>query len=190
VFGKARNTNIALVASTPEDVPQAIDEVVAKLRKIRGLSPHDENDFDYYSNETSASMFNNLAAMVAAATAGICLLALLVGGIGIMNIMLVSVTERTREIGVRMALGARRKHILGQFLVESVALSAGGGVLGVLLGGGIAVSARTLFEVPALIPAWAVILSLALTSGAGLLFGIYPASRASKLDPVEAMRTE
>jgi putative ABC transport system permease protein len=190
IFGKNRNTNIALVASTPEDVPKALDEVIAKMRKLRGLSPEQENDFDYFSNETSAAMFNNLAAMVAAATAGICLLALLVGGIGIMNIMLVSVTERTREIGVRMALGARRMRILSQFLVESVALSAGGGVLGVLLGGGIALSAKSLFEVPAIIPAWAVILSLALTGGAGLLFGIYPASRASKLDPVEAMRTE
>jgi putative ABC transport system permease protein len=190
VFGKARNTNIALVATTPEDVPVAIDEVVGKLRKLRGLSPQDENDFDYYSNETSAAMFNELAAMVGAATAAICLLALLVGGIGIMNIMLVSVTERTREIGVRMALGARRVRILAQFLVESVVLSASGGLLGVLLGAVIAIGARTLFEVPASIPAWAVVLSLALTGGAGLLFGIYPASRASKLDPVEAMRTE
>jgi putative ABC transport system permease protein len=190
VFGKARNTNIALVATSPEDVPRAIDEVVAKLRRLRGLAPQQENDFDYFSNETSAAMFNDLAAMVAAATAGICLLALLVGGIGIMNIMLVSVTERTREIGVRMALGARRARILSQFLVESVALSAAGGLVGVLLGGGVALSARALFEVPAIIPAWAVILSLALTGGAGLLFGIYPASRASKLDPVEAMRTE
>jgi putative ABC transport system permease protein len=190
VFGKARNTNIALVATTPEDVPRALDEVIAKLRKIRGLSPQQENDFDYFSNETSAAMFNDLAAMVAAATAGICLLALLVGGIGIMNIMLVSVTERTREIGVRKALGARRGWILSQFLVESVTLSAAGGVVGVLLGAGIALGARALFEVPAIIPAWAVALSLALTGGAGLLFGIYPASRASKLDPVEAMRTE
>ncbi len=190
VFGKSRNTNIALVATTPEDVPQAIDEVVAKLRKLRGVGPQEENDFDYYSNETSAEMFNNLAAMVAAATAGICLLALLVGGIGIMNIMLVSVTERTREIGVRMALGARRVRILSQFLVESVTLSAAGGLIGVLLGAGIAIAARTLFEVPASIPAWAVMLSVGLTCGAGLLFGIYPAARASKLDPVEAMRTE
>jgi putative ABC transport system permease protein len=190
VFGKARNTNIALVATTPEDVPQAIDEVVAKLRKLRGRAPQDENDFDYYSNETSAALFNNLAAMVGAATAGICLLALLVGGIGIMNIMLVSVTERTREIGVRMALGARRARILAQFLLESIALSGAGGALGVLLGGGIALSANALFEVPAIIPTWAVLLSLGLTGGAGLLFGIYPASRASKLDPVEAMRTE
>jgi putative ABC transport system permease protein len=190
VFGKARNTNIALVATTPEDVPQAIDEVVGKLRKLRGRSPQDENDFEYFSNETSAALFNNLAAMVGAATAGICLLALLVGGIGIMNIMLVSVTERTREIGVRMALGARRAWILAQFLLESVALSGAGGALGVLLGGGIALTANALFEVPAIIPTWAVLLSLGLTGGAGLLFGIYPASRASKLDPVEAMRTE
>jgi len=189
-FGKARNTNIALVATSPEDVPRAIDEVVGRLRRLRGLAPYEENDFDYYSNDTSASLFNNLAAMVAAATGGICALALLVGGIGIMNIMLVSVTERTREIGVRMALGARRRRILSQFLVESVTLSGSGGLIGVLLGAGIALAARALFDVPASIPVWAVTLSLALTGGAGLLFGIYPAARASKLDPVEAMRTE
>jgi putative ABC transport system permease protein len=104
--------------------------------------------------------------------------------------MLVSVTERTREIGVRMAVGARRRRILGQFLAESVVLSALGGVLGVLAGAALAVLAREVFQVPASIPAWAVILSLATSSGAGLLFGIYPAARASKLDPVEAMRTE
>ena len=190
VMGKHRNTNIALVATTPDDVPKAIDEVIAKLRRLRGLGPNDENDFDYFSNDTSASLFNNLAAMVGAATGGICALALLVGGIGIMNIMLVSVTERTREIGVRMALGARRGRILSQFLVESVTLSVLGGVLGVLLGGGIALGVKGLLNFPASIPAWAVIVSLALTGGAGLLFGIYPAARASRLDPVEAMRTE
>jgi putative ABC transport system permease protein len=127
---------------------------------------------------------------VGAATFGVCALALLVGGIGIMNIMLVSVTERTREIGVRMALGARRRRILAQFLAESVALSAVGGVLGVLAGAALAVLAREVFQVPASVPGWAVMLSLATSSGAGLLFGIYPAARASRLDPVEAMRTE
>ncbi|HEX5634705.1 MAG TPA: FtsX-like permease family protein, partial [Gemmatimonadales bacterium] len=139
---------------------------------------------------TSAELFDNLARMVGAATFGVCALALLVGGIGVMNIMLVSVTERTREIGVRMALGARRGRILAQFLVESIALSAAGGVAGVALGGALAIGAREVFQVPASIPAWAVILSLAAACGAGLLFGIYPAARASKLDPVEAMRTE
>jgi putative ABC transport system permease protein len=128
--------------------------------------------------------------MIGAATFGVCALALLVGGIGIMNIMLVSVTERTREIGVRKALGARRRRILAQFLFEAVTLSALGGLLGVLLGAGIAVGARTVFSVPTSIPLWAVVLSLVTASGAGLLFGIYPAARASRLDPVEAMRTE
>jgi putative ABC transport system permease protein len=190
VFGKQRNTNIAIVATSPEDAPQAMDEVIAALRRIRGLQPEDENDFEIFSNETSASLFENLARIVGAATFGVCALALLVGGIGIMNIMLVSVTERTREIGIRMALGARRRRILSQFLVESVVLSALGGVGGVLLGAALAIGARELWQVPASIPAWAVLLSLASAGGAGLLFGIYPAARASKLDPVEAMRTE
>ncbi len=190
VVGKQRNTNIAIVATSPEEAPRAIEEVTAALRRLRGLQPQDENDFELFSNETSAEIFDNLARMVGAATFGVCALALLVGGIGIMNIMLVSVTERTREIGIRMALGARRRRILSQFLVESVALSALGGLAGVLLGAGLAIGAREIWQVPASIPAWAVILSLASASGAGLLFGIYPAARASKLDPVEAMRTE
>ncbi len=190
VFGKSRNTNIAVVATTPEDAPRALEEVIATLRRVRGLKPQDANDFEIFSNETSAELFDNLARMVGAATFGVCGLALLVGGIGVMNIMLVSVTERTREIGVRMALGARRGRILAQFLVESIALSAAGGIAGVLLGAALAIGAREVFQVPASIPAWAVILSLASACGAGLLFGIYPAARASKLDPVEAMRTE
>ncbi|MFT3913031.1 MAG: ABC transporter permease [Anaeromyxobacteraceae bacterium] len=190
VCGKNRNNNIAIQATSPEDMPKAIDEVIGKLRRLRGLAPQEENDFDWYSNDTAAELFNNLAAMVAAATGGICGLALLVGGIGIMNIMLVSVTERTREIGVRKALGARRASILRQFLVESVTLSFMGGAIGVLVGAGIALGAKAILDVPASVPAWAVLLSLALTGGAGLLFGIYPAARASKLDPVEAMRTE
>ena len=189
-IGRGKQSNIGVQATTPEDAPRALDEVTAALRRARGVAPHDENDFEIFSNESLSEMFDNLARVVGAATFGVCALALLVGGIGIMNIMLVSVTERTREIGVRMAVGARRRRILAQFLAESVVLSAIGGLLGVLAGAALAVLAREVFQVPASIPAWAVILSLATSSGAGLLFGIYPAARASKLDPVEAMRTE
>ncbi len=188
--GRGKQAAISVQATSPEDAPRALDEVTAALRRARGVAPYEENDFEVFSNESLAATFDNLTAIVGVATFGVCGLALLVGGIGIMNIMLVSVTERTREIGVRMAVGARRRRILGQFLAESVVLSAMGGVLGVLAGAGLAVLAREVFQVPASIPAWAVILSLATSSGAGLLFGIYPAARASKLDPVEAMRTE
>jgi putative ABC transport system permease protein len=190
VLGKRTNNNIAVQATTPEDAPVALEEVIAALRRIRGLKPHEENDFEVFTNESISEIFDQLGRIVGAATLGVCALALLVGGIGIMNIMLVSVTERTREIGVRMALGARRRRILAQFLLEAVALSLLGGLLGVLLGAGAAVAAREVYQVPASIPTWAVVLSLASACGAGLLFGIYPAARASKLDPVEAMRTE
>jgi putative ABC transport system permease protein len=190
LLGKQRNTRIAVVATSPEDAPAAMDQVIQALRRVRGLAPGDPNDFEVTTNETSAQLFDNLARLIGAATLGVCALALLVGGIGIMNIMLVSVTERTREIGVRMALGARRARILAQFLVESVALSALGGLAGVALGAAVALGARELAAVPASIPAWAVVLSLATACGTGLLFGIYPAARASRLDPVEAMRTE
>ncbi len=190
VTGKVTNHNIAIEATSSEDVPAAIDEVTVQLRRLRGIQGGEENDFEIFTNDTFTQTFNALAAVVGAATFGVCALALLVGGIGIMNIMLVSVTERTREIGVRMALGARRRRILTQFVIEAVALSLLGGILGVLLGAGLAVGARELYAIPSSIPAWAVVLSLASASGCGLLFGIYPAARASRLDPVEAMRTE
>jgi putative ABC transport system permease protein len=188
--GKVQTHAYGIAATSGEDLPAAIDEVTMTLRRLRGVPEGDENDFELFTNDTFTKTFNDIAAVVAAATFGVCALALLVGGIGIMNIMLVSVTERTREIGIRMALGARRRRILAQFVVEAIALSLLGGLLGVLLGAGAAVAAREIYDVPASIPLWAVVLSLASASGCGLVFGIYPAARAGRLDPVKAMRTE
>jgi putative ABC transport system permease protein len=190
VTGRAKDHGYTIGAASAQDLPKAIDEVVFTLRRIRGVRGLRENDFEYYTNDTVAETVDKLAAVVAAATFGVCALALLVGGIGIMNIMLVSVTERTREIGVRMALGARRRRILAQFVIEAVALSLLGGFLGVLLGAALALGAREVYDIPASVPTWAVVLSLASASGCGLAFGIYPAVRASRLDPVEAMRSE
>jgi putative ABC transport system permease protein len=190
VIGKALSHDITVAATGPEDVNKAMDEVIAQMRKVRGLRGSEENDFEVFTNDSVSEIFDKLGQMVAAATFGICALALLVGGIGIMNIMLVAVSERTREIGVRMALGARRRRILSQFVIEAVTLSLMGGILGVLLGAGGAILAREVWGIPASVPAWAVLLSLLSASGAGVVFGIYPAIRASRLDPVEAMRTE
>ena len=190
VTGRAKDHRYTVEAASARDLPKAIDEVVFTLRRIRGLRGLADNDFEYYTNDTMAETVDRLAAVVAAATFGVCALALLVGGIGIMNVMLVSVTERTREIGIRMALGARRRRIHAQFVIEALAFSVLGGVLGVLLGAALALGAREVYDVPASIPAWAVVLSLASASGCGLAFGIYPAVRASRLDPVDAMRSE
>ncbi|MGC4122606.1 MAG: ABC transporter permease [Myxococcales bacterium] len=189
-LGKSHELELGVQAISPDKMRIAEDEVVGQLRRTRRLGPNEENDFEVFSNESVTSMFNNLAATVAAATFGVCALALLVGGIGIMNIMLVSVVERTREIGIRKALGARRRRVLSQFVVEAVVLSLIGGILGVALGAGVAIFAREVYEVPASVPVWAVLLALFSASGCGLLFGIYPAVRASRLDPVEAMRAE
>jgi putative ABC transport system permease protein len=189
-LGRVENNNLTVIATSAEDLLRAQEETVTAMRRLRGLGPLQENDFDTFTNDSVNQLFDSLALMINSASLGVCALALLVGGIGIMNIMLVSVTERTREIGVRMALGARRRRILSQFVFEAVVLSLLGGLIGVLLGAGLAVGVRELTPLPASIPLWAVLLSLGSASGAGLLFGIYPAARASRLDPVEAMRTE
>ena len=115
---------------------------------------------------------------------------LTLGGIGVMNIMLVAVAERTREIGLRKALGARRSRILAQFVIEAVVLAFCGGLIGVLLGYGMAAVGRFALDVPATVPPWAVAVSLGVSGGIGLLFGIYPAARASRLDPAVALRDE
>jgi len=190
LWGKKRSLNISMQAATPELLPRAMEEVRQLMRRRHNLKPEQEDDFFIFSNESATQAFNQISSVVTAASFGVCLLSLIVGGIGILNIMLVSVTERTQEIGVRKALGARRRRILGQFATEATILSLFGGVLGVVVGASVAFLGRWALGFPTSIPPWAVALSLAMSCGVGLLFGIYPAARASRLDPVEAMRTE
>jgi putative ABC transport system permease protein len=190
IFGKNRSLNISMQAWDTSLLQRAQDGVELLMRHRHGLRPDQESDFTIYSNESATATFNQLSAVVTAASFGVCLLSLIVGGIGILNIMLVSVSERTHEIGVRKALGARRRRILAQFATEAVVLSLVGGVVGVLLGFFVAFLGRWALGFPTAVPPWAVALALAMSSGVGLVFGIYPASRAAGLDPVEAMRTE
>ena len=188
--GGNRSLRLNVAAADPTKLQRAQDEATALLRMRRNVKPDAANNFEVDTNETMTRTFNNLSNVITAASFGICLLSLVVGGIGILNIMLVSVTERTREIGIRKALGAKRRRILGQFTLEAVTLSLFGGVLGLLLGLSLASLGRWALGFPMTVPAWAVALALTMSSGVGLVFGVYPAARAAALDPVEAMRSE
>jgi putative ABC transport system permease protein len=190
LYGKNRSLNVSMQAWDTRQLQRAQDGVELLMRHRHALRPDQESDFTIFSNESATQAFNQISSVVTAASFGVCLLSLIVGGIGILNIMLVSVTERTHEIGVRKALGARRRRILAQFATEAVALSLVGGVCGVLLGVFIAFLGRWALGFPTAVPPWAVGLALAMSSGVGLAFGIYPAVRAATLDPVEAMRSE
>jgi len=190
IYGSKRSLNVTVQARDPERIARTQDEVTALLRRARGVPPEAENDFEMFSNASLQDTFDQLTGIVAAASIGICAIALLIGGIGVMNIMLVSVTERTSEIGVRRALGARRRRILAQFIVEAIMLTSIGGALGVAVGVGLASLIEVLVHIPTAVPMWAVMLSMFAAGGVGLVFGIYPAYRASRLDPVEAMRRE
>ncbi|HEU4614736.1 MAG TPA: ABC transporter permease [Kofleriaceae bacterium] len=190
IYGSRRSLNVTVQARDPAHIARTQDEVIALLRRARGVPPEAENDFEMFSNASMQDTFDRLSSIVAAASVGICAIALLIGGIGVMNIMLVSVTERTSEIGVRRALGARRRRILAQFIVEAVMLTSIGGALGVAIGAGLAALIEVLVHIPTAVPLWAVVLSMMAAGGVGLVFGIYPAYRASRLDPVEAMRRE
>ena len=190
IFGSRRSLNVTVQARDPARLGRSQDEVTALLRRARGVPPEAENDFEMFSNASLQDSFDKLTGIVAAASIGICAIALLIGGIGVMNIMLVSVTERTSEIGLRRALGARRRRILAQFIVEAIMLTSIGGVLGIAIGAGLAELIEILVHIPTAVPMWAVALSMLAAGGVGLVFGIYPAYRASRLDPVEAMRRE
>ncbi|MDC0712892.1 ABC transporter permease [Stigmatella sp. ncwal1] len=185
-----RDYRVSIQAHSAEVLQRAQDEVSILMRRRHGLKLTQEDDFFVFSNESTTEMFNNMSQIISVASFGVCLLSLLVGGIGILNIMLVAVTERTREIGIRKALGARKRRILAQFATEAVVLSLAGGLMGVALGIGLSHLARWVMDLPTEVPTWSVLLSLAMSCGVGLGFGIYPAARAAKLDPVEAMRTE
>jgi putative ABC transport system permease protein len=160
------------------------------MRVRRQLRPAQESDFALETVDETLSFWNRISTILFMALPGLVAISLVVGGIVIMNIMLVSVMERTREIGVRKALGARRRDILTQVIVESATLSTAGAILGVLAGGGLATLVTVLSPLPAAVdPKW-VTLGVALGMTVGIVAGVYPASRASKLDPVDALRYE
>ncbi len=190
VYGEVDTVEIAVQAREPELIPKAQEEVTNLMRRRRDVAPLAPNDFEVHTNESMTETFNSLSQVITIASFGVCLLSLVVGGIGILNIMLVSVTERTKEIGIRKALGARKFRILAQFATEAVMMSLLGGAIGVGLGFGLAFLSRWMLGFNTVVPGWAVVLSLVMSSGVGLVFGIYPAARAARLDPVEAMRSE
>ena len=183
--------NILFVFPRDGKVAAAIDEMTAVLRERRRVPPSSPDNFFMSTAEQIVEQFRQLTSVTAIVMVVLSSIGLLVGGIGVMNIMLVSVTERTREIGIRMAIGARRRDIVRQFLTEAVVLTTVGGVLGMLLGWSISLAARLAFpSLPTLVPAWSVALGIIMSVGIGLFFGIWPANKAAKLDPVEALRYE
>ncbi len=189
IYGGGRSIDISIMARSSDDLKKLQDAAIASFRRIRGLRADDADDFEIFSNDSLRDTFDQLAGSVSAFTLGVCALSLLVGGIGVMNIMLVAVAERTREIGLRKALGARKSRILIQFIIEAVLLSLCGGLIGIVLGYGAAWLADFAFNLPAEVPAWAVLLGLGTSCSIGLLFGIYPAARAARLDPAVAIRS-
>ena len=160
------------------------------LRTARWLKPRQPDNFGFFTADTILDIYRAATNGIFAVLVGIVALSLVVGGIVIMNIMLMVVTERTREIGLRKALGARRSDIMAQILTESVVLSALGGVIGTVLGSSIAIAISSLTPVPASVQAWSVALGIGITGIVGLFFGLYPAARAARLDPIEALRKE
>jgi putative ABC transport system permease protein len=190
VYGARQSLNVTIMAKDPGRVAYAQDEVVSLLRRYRGVAPQDENDFEMFSNASMQEDFQSLAGKIAIVTIAVVAISLFIAGIGVMNIMLVAVTERTSEIGVRRALGARRRRILAQFVLEAIVLCLVGGALGVLMGWFVAYLVKVLGSLPTTIAPLTVVMALVASSAVGLTFGIYPAWRASRLDPVEAMRQE
>jgi putative ABC transport system permease protein len=190
LYGTGRSINITVMGNPGQDIHRLQDRAIAAFRQIRGLDAQQEDDFFIFSNDSIRETFDQLAGTVTLGMLVICALSLLVGGIGVMNIMLVAVAERTREIGLRKALGARRSRILAQFVIEAVVLASCGGLIGIAIGYAAAAVMRFATPLPAQVPPWAVALSIAVSCGIGLLFGIYPAARASRLDPAVALRDE
>jgi putative ABC transport system permease protein len=190
IYGDKRSLNITVQAKSSAVFEQAKEEVIDVMRSQRGLKPNEDNNFAVWSSNTLIDTFNKMTFWIKIAAVGICGISLLVAGIGIMNIMLVSVTERTREIGVRKAIGGKKRHIMTQFIIEAIVLSEIGGIIGVGMGFAVGKLFGLAAKMPTAIPIWSVVLGLLFCSMVGLFFGIWPAAKAANLKPIEALRYE
>jgi putative ABC transport system permease protein len=181
---------ISVQATGPDTMKEAEEQITELLRQRHRLRANQDNDFSVRNLTEAMSAAEESAKVMSLLLGAIASISLLVGGIGIMNIMLVSVTERTREIGIRMAVGAQGRDILYQFLVEALVLSLVGGVIGIILGVGASQLISQLFKWPTLVSIQALFLSFSFAGGVGIFFGFYPARKAAQLDPIEALRYE
>jgi putative ABC transport system permease protein len=189
-FGKRRSINIMIQAKSREVFDDCIEEATSILRTIRKVKPSAENDFEIFSNDSLVRQFNDLTKYIKLGVTGISFIAIIAAGIGIMNIMLISVTERTREIGIRKSIGAKKKNILSQFLLEAVILCEFGGVAGIVMGLIVGNVLAAVMKIPGIIPVDWVIIGLVICSIVGIGFGVYPAWKAANLDPIESLRFE
>jgi putative ABC transport system permease protein len=190
LYGARAQLSIVVKPKDPSLVQAAMDDATVALRVDRRLKPKERDNFGIFTSDTLLGLYRQATTGIFAVLVGVVALSLVVGGIVIMNIMLMVVSERTREIGLRKALGAKRRDIMSQVLTESVTLSTFGGVVGISLGFMLAKAIATITPLPAQLEIWSVALGIGITAAVGLFFGAYPASRAARLDPIEALRRE
>ena len=190
LFGARQSLQLMVKPTSTDLMPAAMDDATVALRVSRRLKPREPDNFGILTSETILNLYRQVTSGIFAVLVGIVALSLVVGGIVIMNIMLMVVSERTREIGLRKALGAKRKDIMTQVLTESITLSTFGGLIGIGLGSLAATAIAAFTPLPARLEMWSVVLGIGITAAVGLFFGAYPASRAASLDPIEALRRE
>ena len=190
MWGTQQGLNISVKAADGISLAELQDEVRMLMRARRHLGYHDKDTFGMITADAINNFVQGIFGIIAAVALGVTSISLVVGGIVVMNIMLVTVTERTREIGIRKSLGARRRDILWQFLIESTVLSGVGGLIGLGLAGLISWGLVRFTSVPSSIPVWAAVTAIVVSTGVGVIFGLYPAWKAAKLDPIEALRAE
>jgi putative ABC transport system permease protein len=189
-YGARKGIRLVAKAIDQPHLIEAEDETRVLLRSYRHLRPGQDDNFSLFASDTFVNLWQKLTSTIAAMAVGIVSVFMVVGGIVIMNIMLAVVTERTHEIGIRKSLGARRRDILNQYLVESAVLAGMGGLIGVVVAWALAQAVRALTPVPMAVPLSAIVIGVGLSATVGLFFGIYPARQAARLDPIEALRVE